>query len=510
MSELLYSLSKTQKITELMNALPEGLKPEHGSTTNIIEYYYDTFDWRLYERNLAFVHSGKDYSLYSYNDNKKILSVKSNEIKQQYFADSFAKQMQEKIRDIIQYRALLNICRCKRKTEIYKILNEDEKTVVKLYHDYIKISNNETNEFTLNIVRMIPLRGYNKTLIELTRALLEKGFAVESENYLEFIYKHFGRVPGQYSSKIKLMLDARITTIEALRLILIKLVDVLIECENGIIDDIDIEFLHDYRVSVRNAKVILSEFKKILAPSLLSELKSIFSGIGSKTNALRDYDVSLLNKPKYESYLPDMLRNKLQPLFDRIENERMIEFRKLKRYLTSEEYKNTILQLDVLLEGDFESGIPEEANQPILQYSQKVIARRYRNILKKGRQITAESKDEELHEVRLEGKKLRYLLELFSSLFPGDEVDFLIKQLKIIQDNLGDFNDLSIQQEKMKYYLSDVGDEINLDNQMAFVIGGLITALHRKRNEVRAEFMELFTQFDSEENRKIIAKLFGK
>ena len=57
--------------------------------------------------------------------------------------------------------------------------------------------------------------------------------------------------------------------------------------------------------------------------------------------------------------------------------------------------------------------------------------------------------DEDLHNLRIDCKKLRYLLEFFTSLFPKTQMKLLIKQLKQLQDNLGDFNDLSVQQARL-------------------------------------------------------------
>jgi CHAD domain-containing protein len=82
-----------------------------------------------------------------------------------------------------------------------------------------------------------------------------------------------------------------------------------------------------------------------------------------------------------------------------------------------------------------------------------VIYKRYRRIVKKGSKISETTPDEKLHELRIDCKKLRYLLEFFTSLFPENEMKKLVKQLKQLQENLGDFNDLSVQQEFLVNHL---------------------------------------------------------
>lgn len=510
LEEMIIKISGQEKFAELTSAfIPEYTieKIRSGSSS---EYYFDTFDWRLFNRNLAFVHTGNEYSLVEYGENRRIISGKSRTIKNKYFPHHFNKSTYEKIKDIVQHRVLLRICKCRNRCEVYAILNTDGKTVINMFYHRLAISNNDKSEYSASIIRLLPLRGYSDDLKFVRSKLFNSGFTGEPYNYLEFIYNYFGRVPGQFSSKIKIQLTPVMSSAEAERLILTKLVDIIIECENGIINDLDIEFLHDYRVSIRKARVLLSEFKNILSPELLKEFKRIFSEIGKRTNALRDLDVYLLNKNKYESYLPDVLKKELNPLFDKIKKERSNEFKKLKRYLNSENYKNNILQLNLLLEEDFSFVGGSSPGNSIFEFSKKIISSRYRKILKTGRSIKENSKDEELHNLRLECKKLRYLLELLGSLFPKDKVEFLIDQLKTLQDNLGDFNDLSVQQEKLKFYLDEIKESSEANMKLASVIGGVITSLHNRQKEVRVHFSETFQKFDSGENRKVIKKLFYK
>ena len=64
--------------------------------------------------------------------------------------------------------------------------------------------------------------------------------------------------------------------------------------------------------------------------------------------------------------------------------------------------------------------------------------------------------DENLHELRIEGKKFRYLLEFFHSLFDQDAVDEYLKQMKKLQNTLGDFNDLAVQKDMLSWQLKDL------------------------------------------------------
>ena len=53
----------------------------------------------------------------------------------------------------------------------------------------------------------------------------------------------------------------------------------------------------------------------------------------------------------------------------------------------------------------------------------------------------------------------------------------IIKQLKKLQDNLGDFNDLYVQQESLKNFLKN---DKNMDITTS-ALGGLIAVLYQKQ-----------------------------
>ena len=84
----------------------------------------------------------------------------------------------------------------------------------------------------------------------------------------------------------------------------------------------------------------------------------------------------------------------------------------------------------------------------------------------------------------------------------------LIGQLKKLQDNLGDFNDLFVQQEHLKEYLNQIKKSRTDSLVMAAAIGGLITALAQRQREVRAEFKKRFSVFSAKENQTLFTKLF--
>ena len=125
-----------------------------------------------------------------------------------------------------------------------------------------------------------------------------------------------------------------------------------------------------------------------------------------------------------------------------------------------------------------------------------------------GAAIDGSTPDDELHRLRIECKKLRYLLEFFASLFPAGEVRLIVEHLKNLQDNLGDFNDLSVQQDDLKSYLEALSPARTHPETFA-AIGGLIGCLYREQQTVRAAFSKTFAEFNRAEVAATFRRLFA-
>ena len=59
---------------------------------------------------------------------------------------------------------------------------------------------------------------------------------------------------------------------------------------------------------------------------------------------------------------------------------------------------------------------------------------------------------EAVHRLRIECKKLRYLMEFFAELFPKEEGSAVLRLLRRLQTRLGEFNDALVQQRSLMNY----------------------------------------------------------
>ena len=390
----------------------------------------DTFDWRLFKNGLILKRQNSRFELYSFISSRVIATEQFHASKGPLFLENFPEgPARKELSKYISIRALIPASEYKEQNTLYRVLNCDEKTVARLEYKIISFGKGNIENFYYLILHAV--RGYDAEFETLDSLLENEGLKASAEDPYPGILRASGRKPGEYSSKFRLKIDPGISSAEALRQILLHLIGTMKANEKGISEDIDIEFLHDFRVAVRRARSALSQVKYVFPEDITSKLKNDFSKIGKMTNRLRDLDVYLQMKGEYIDMLPDKLKKGIDPVFIKLEKERAKEQRKIKSALSGKVYRSSLEDAVKCLETDYtNSESAKNSSQLILPLAKKFIWKKYRKIISSGLLIDDNTPDEKLHELRIECKKLRYLLEFFTTLFPGEKMEIIIPQLK--------------------------------------------------------------------------------
>ncbi len=474
-----------------------------------VQTFFDTFDWRLFNRNLVLLHDQDRYLLYRLCDSETVASLNlpcgTDPV---YSTDLPEGHLKEVLQAHLSVRALLPLARARIRRQTVRVLNRNEKTVVIAELERARVAGATRNGQPFNTVSLRPVRGYEKHSRRLVRSLRDAGAEPRTEDLFHAAMRATGRNPGDYTSKLNIALEPDLNGAEAARRILGHLFRTIRRNETGIKKDLDTEFLHDFRVGIRRTRSALSQIKSVFPEVPLGRFRKDFSYLGKLTNRLRDLDVALLKQDAYRSLLPGYLRPRLDPLFEYLRAERTGEHRRLAAALDGERYRSIAADWAAFLKCPPESGSPDNAEAPAKKLAQGFIDKRYGRVIELGAAIDGSTPDDELHRLRIECKKLRYLLEFFASLFPAGEVRLIVEHLKNLQDNLGDFNDLSVQQDDLKSYLEALSPARTHPETFA-AIGGLIGCLYREQQTVRAAFSKTFAEFNRAEVAATFRRLFA-
>ncbi|MBN1219030.1 MAG: CHAD domain-containing protein [Anaerolineae bacterium] len=507
MPDLKFNLPAEYTEREILDQLANHYPLKREASTAEWVTFYDTFDWRLYNASLILYESGNQLFLRELSQPEPIQQVEIT-ISPVFAKDFPQGQLKTCLTPILAMRALLKLVEVDLHSTPYRVLNRDEKTVVWLTCHEISPSGGQGVVTTW--LQLQPVRGYDQELQQVAGQLLQLGCTPTDKDTYFLALESVGRQPGDYSARLNVQLDPAMRADEAAKVLLRFLLKVMQRNEAYLKEDIDTEFLHDFRVAVRRTRSALSQIKDVFPPQTTGRFRQDFAFIGQLSNELRDLDVYLLAEDDYRAMLPDVLHDGIAPLFDYLRQKRTRALQNVVSGLNSKRYAQIIKDWELFLaESPPDSPAAGKARLPIIELAQNRIYKRYRRIVKSGRRILENTQDEQLHALRIECKKLRYLLEFFTSLFPADKITTLIKQLKRLQDNLGDFNDLCVQEE----YLLKVAQELPLNNQQSrqtlLAIGSLVGRLDQERQQVKGEFAQTFITFASPANKALFKELFA-
>jgi CHAD domain-containing protein len=474
---------------------------------------FDTFDWRLNAKGRLLVREGARFILLDARSDRELISAaapRRNNLR--FWWEMPDSALRSYLREVLEMRALMRLIKLKKSITALNLLDKEEKTVVRLAIESAADAGKKTSDRPLQVCKLIAVRGYRKQFKAAEAVLSSAGVTGDSGHILIAALESGGLQPGGYSSKSDIALQPDMPAGEACRRILAHLARIIQLNEDGIRKDIDSEFLHDFRVAVRRARSLLTLLKGVFDPQVDRALKQDLQAAGKATNRLRDLDVYLLDQQSYADRIPDRLRPGIAPLFTSLKRRRSAEKRKTIRFIDSAEYRRIIAHIEAVAgyKPVPDHPEPDAAQQPIKPLASRVIFKRYRKIIKAGSRIDASTPDEELHRLRIECKKLRYALEFFRTLYAAGEMKGLIKQLKSLQDNLGRFNDLSVQQDFLNGFLETMDQKKPNAVELAAATGALISRLQLEHRQVRDGFIGVFAKFHSPSNHRRYVRLFAK
>ena len=493
-----WRLESAFTFASLGQQLPRDLnlqqQPEQRRTLTLL----DDFDWRIWQQDMVLVREGSG-PLALYDARGDCLASADAPESCRFWWQLPAGELAERLRPVVALRAFMPRFRCALHSRDAALENPDGKTVARLRIFQVVPSEGSP----ANLARLKALRGYGEEYDRAVLALQAAGARLLPELSCGAMFRQAGlevRIPD---SKSAFGIEDDEPAESAVTRMAAKMVQRARHQEQGLVEDIDTEFVHQYRVNLRKTRSLLSLFKKVLSTERRQQLRKDLKTLASATNELRDLDVFLLDHDTYAGLLPDELQPGLDKLFARIRRRRGTVFRQVRTWLTGEHYLELVSRVLRTLQDPPELDT-DQGRQGIRTLAGDKIARQYRRVCRDGAQITDETPDAAVHELRIDCKKLRYLLELFSELFPRKDIKRLIKRLKKLQDNLGRFNDLSVQRE---FLLQQAGDA-RLSNEERASIHGLVAILYNQQCDERSRVMNNIAAFNEQGVAETVRALF--
>jgi CHAD domain-containing protein len=495
--------------------------------------WLDTFDWRLYKAGLTFQQvTGRSTGelLLTGPDGEQLAAQapRGGDRGGNRRASALSPgALKDRLAPIIGNRALLPVVTATSQTSELRLLNEDEKTVGRLTIDALTVPIGPITNTSSIITTTGPgnqargatstplparltvheVRGY-QTAARRARRLLAgtTGVTVSRQTALDAALAAAGRHALDYTGKVDVTLRPAMAGREAVSALLLQQLDTLEANVDGVLHDIDTEFLHDLRIAVRRTRSALKLLGDVLPGELTLRFASEFRWLGDLTTPLRDLDVQLEELPSMAAGLAAAEPADLEPFRVYLARRRAAERRALNRGLRSARFAAVL--------GDWRKALlVPKANRrtPAGPRAADLAAdrtrRAYNKVIRVGAAITDDSPADSLHTLRKRCKELRYVLEFFGTLYDPQAQRAMVGDLKRLQDCLGEFQDSEVQQHEIQALAAAMLAQQAAPAPTLLAMGEVAGQLGLRQRQARAEFAGRFAAFAGNAGRRRLAAL---
>ncbi len=454
--------------------------------------FYDDFEWHLWHKKQLLASNNKGLILRVEDSGLTFFDGENPPVFAKNLIDPVLKQS---IQKLTKGRRLFPMAELEVEFCHYAVRNKDLKKVCDLS---VILTGYGT------MVELKGLRGYDKEYRRCLNIVLHsKPDELEHHIFLNSL-RLLGIKPSSYRARPRIKLSPELDSCDAVATIA-KTLWTNVRCnEEGIIRDWDTGFLHQYRVALRRLRALFAQMKSDVGQDESQWFKKQLTQVAQATSRLRDLDVCLESEDYYLNLIPARFHNGLEKLFRDIACERQKEQKKLAQQLNSPEYLSQIGLIESRLALCPQSPT-RRGHKPVIKRAARQIISRYNAICADALDINDHSPDDQVHDIRLACKKLRYLLEFFTDLFPKSQIRPLLKALKQLQNNLGRFNDFCVQRESLEIYLKD--HTISADTEAA--VHALNSVLYNKQLQERARIHLQLQAFLDDDIRQQVESLMS-
>jgi len=257
---------------------------------------------------------------------------------------------------------------------------------------------------------------------------------------------------------------------------------------NGALKGAKPEFLHDMRVAIRRARFALRLFAPFVDSEKCYKIRESLAALNSKSGAVRDLDISI-GRLKIL-----FIKHRLNPgIRNRIFSELLAQHKKARGYmlkvLTSSRYEDTIGSIDNFIKELKAIKSAPCKDKDMGKVLNKLTKEHLDKLAKWGNWNVKELSSGDLHKMRIDFKRARYLMEFYLLCKPPQkDIKKDIASFAFFQDILGKHQDALTVINKIK----KVSEDIGLDSAD---VKKIIKSEKRRAKKNRAELGEKWKQF---------------
>ncbi len=231
------------------------------------------------------------------------------------------------------------------------------------------------------------------------------------------------------------------------RRIVKKQLQKLVEGEDAVRAGTDVDAVHDTRVASRRLRSLFRLLGEYYSHKQLKGLSTPLRQLARDLGNVRDLDVLIENARHYAQALPPERQRSLEALLADWYAQRVAAHQATLQYLDSRAYQQWRARMDAFVKADDAPDATRVLDElPTLVWQHYSAVRRFEDRVQ-GAPL------ETLHELRIEGKRLRYALEFFEDVLDG-AVPQLLETLVALQDHLGELHDADVARQMVVDFIT--------------------------------------------------------
>jgi CHAD domain-containing protein len=312
---------------------------------------------------------------------------------------------------------------------------------------------------TFSELEVEPLAGNRKQLARIKQALREAGARKSDER---------PRLARAVETEEHEELPAPTAALEQLRTSFREQYARILAHDPGVRLGDDPEEVHQLRVAARRMRSVLRTAAPLLERSWVDDLREELSWLGGELGPARDFDVLHDHIRSEAAELDATDRRALEPLLEKLAQEGENARRRALEALRSDRYFGLLAKL----EGAAAAPAPGDKNGSLVSAAKAEFGR-----LEKAMKKLADAPSKEnIHRVRIKGKRARYAAELVEDEL-GKAGGRLIASAKRFQDVAGEHQDAVVAEERIRALVR------NQRSQRAALAAGLLVGRQRERRD---------------------------
>lgn len=433
-------------LAELHERISERSDLGQSRRTVIRSTWLDTFDWRLRKAGrLLRYDEGRGTRGLVWTDlaGDELVTTATSALEWPCRHDALPdSQVRDAVVRHIRPRALLAIARIRRQLTTTRVLDELGKTVCYLVIDRASVVGDPTKLLPVR-VSITTVRGYEAEARAVTTQICAvRGLAPsEGTRFTDAIAMNGakGTAPPPYplpgGSRVRTRIGPGTPVDMAVASSLLEWLTTMELTAQGAADDVDIEFLHDFRIAVRRSRSLLKLVGDVLPDAVADRGATELKWLGDLTSPTRDLDVLL------DEFQP--VAEELMPFVEHMKARREVERRRLRSGLRSARFRTFIAEWRAALEPIVTA--PQANAGSTADVAAERIHAVYEHAAKRARAITPSTRGNKLHALRKRCKELRYALDAFRPVCEPAAYKSVSRQLKDLQNGLGAMQDAHVQ-----------------------------------------------------------------